>query len=471
MRSALLAFFTLFTALAGVSAQLAPLEPEDGKLLFGAWYDRLKNDTPIAINTRVGRPLSMFQSDINITETLQLPTQFIEQVDATNTDAILYLTVYPFWGFDRVTDVAIAELADVIGKETNKGRRVFLRYASEMNGAWFRYGQQPAKFLASWRKVIPAVRAKAAPGMLAVVWAPNSSNGYPFSGLEWSVTNTSADYRVLDTNKDGALNGLDDPYSPYYPGDDLVDWVGFSAYHYGRHDGPNSEYPWITNIDPKGDPVANMLEGKNFYGTFNLYTMFCEDGSGGGVQPPVSKGGKPFMLTETGATFHIERIGSALTPPRTGMVALPPGPGRASIKEKWWQQFMNSTFLTRFPKFKAACTFEFQKFEEETLRDFTTLGPNPGTFDPRTMRPWNEDQPVLDRFKADVPGYNFVVWSQATPNGLKPPAPVANNTNSNTNKGGDNKGTGHSAVAGAPKVVGGAGFVTLLAGLLAALFA
>ena len=133
---------------------------------------------------------------------------------------------------------------------------------------------------------------------------------------------------------------------------------------------------------------------------------------------------------------------------------------------------MNTTFLTRFPKFKGACTFEFQKFEEQTLRDFTTLGPNPGTFDPRTMRQWNEDQPVLDAFKKDVPGYNFVVWAEATPNGLKPPAPGVNNTTNNGGKtGGDNKGTGHSAVAGSPRVVGGAGLVTVLAGLIAALFA
>ncbi|KAJ3044109.1 hypothetical protein HDV00_003213 [Rhizophlyctis rosea] len=458
MKSLLISALTVLSAMSAINGQLAPLEPPDGKLLFGAWYDRLKNDTPVAINTRVGKPLSMFQSDINITDTLQMPDQFRQQLEATNTDAIMYLTVYPFWGFDNVTAAAVGQLADVIGDLTNSGRRVFLRYASEMNGAWFRYGQQPTKFLSSWRQVIPAVRAKAAPGKLAVVWAPNSSNGYPFAGLEWSVSNSSADYRILDTNKNGKVDAQDDPYSPYYPGDDLVDWVGFSAYHYGRHDGPNSEYPWVTNIVPKGDQIAGMLTGTNYWGTYNLYTMFCGNGSGGGVKPAVSKGGKPFMLTETGATFHIERLGSAMVPPQAGMVASDPGPGRAAIKEKWWVQFMNTTFLKQFPKFKAACTFEFQKFEEQTLRDFTSLGPNPGTFDPKTGQEWFQDQPVLDAFKNDVPGFDFVIWANATNGGATPSGGSPT----------DNKGTGHNAVGSAGRTAIGAAFTTVLVALVAA---
>lgn len=60
--------------------------------------------------------------------------QFIEQVDATKTDAIFYFTVYPMYGFDAVTDAGIQLLADFIGNVTESGRRVFLRYASEMNG-------------------------------------------------------------------------------------------------------------------------------------------------------------------------------------------------------------------------------------------------------------------------------------------------------------------------------------------------
>ena len=34
---------------------------------------------------------------------------------------------------------------------------------------------------------------------------------------------------AMDTNGDGAVDNLDDPYEPYYPGDTSVDWVGMSV--------------------------------------------------------------------------------------------------------------------------------------------------------------------------------------------------------------------------------------------------
>ena len=33
----------------------------------------------------------------------------------------------------------------------------------------------------------------------------------------------------MDTNGDGVVDNLDDPYEPYYPGDASVDWVGMSV--------------------------------------------------------------------------------------------------------------------------------------------------------------------------------------------------------------------------------------------------
>ena len=33
----------------------------------------------------------------------------------------------------------------------------------------------------------------------------------------------------MDTNGDGVVDNLDDPYLPYYPGDAYVDWVGMSV--------------------------------------------------------------------------------------------------------------------------------------------------------------------------------------------------------------------------------------------------
>jgi hypothetical protein len=39
----------------------------------------------------------------------------------------------------------------------------------------------------------------------------------------------TASYAAMDTNGDGVVSDLDDPYAPYYPGDAHVDWVGMSV--------------------------------------------------------------------------------------------------------------------------------------------------------------------------------------------------------------------------------------------------
>ena len=39
--------------------------------------------------------------------------------------------------------------------------------------------------------------------------------------------------RALDTNGDGQFTWQDSAYAPYYPGDDVVDWIGLSVYYKG----------------------------------------------------------------------------------------------------------------------------------------------------------------------------------------------------------------------------------------------
>jgi hypothetical protein len=61
---------------------------------------------------------------------------FFGQIDATGTDAIAYLTVYPYNGFENVGEEAVQDLAARIAKAVEAGRRFFIRYASEMNGKY-----------------------------------------------------------------------------------------------------------------------------------------------------------------------------------------------------------------------------------------------------------------------------------------------------------------------------------------------
>jgi hypothetical protein len=94
-------------------------------------------DSPSKINSRVNyKPLSFFQSDMNITQTLQSSAvdQFIEQMEESQTNAFIYLTIYPYEGFDVVSEAAIQDFIGKLQKMVRLGRKVLIRYASEMNG-------------------------------------------------------------------------------------------------------------------------------------------------------------------------------------------------------------------------------------------------------------------------------------------------------------------------------------------------
>lgn len=167
-----------------------------------------------------------------MTSTIQADAmdQFFSQVADTKTTALVYLTVYPILGFGNVTDGAIAEFTAKIKDLTDKGTKLFIRYASEMNGAWFVYGQQPSAFKESWIKLVSSVRNASGAENVAFIWAPNSANGYPYKRSPHSVVVGDAKWDpALDTNGDGLYDLLDDPFSPFYPGDEWVDWVGMSV--------------------------------------------------------------------------------------------------------------------------------------------------------------------------------------------------------------------------------------------------
>ncbi|RKO84194.1 hypothetical protein BDK51DRAFT_6501, partial [Blyttiomyces helicus] len=111
-----------------------------------------------------------------------------------------------------------------------------------MNGNWDPWGQKPVHYVALWKSVVNAVRAiPGAAKKVAFLWAPNINppiEGYPFGGLGdapfTSAARTSSvaidptEFAALDTNGDGIFDNGDDPYSPYFPGPEYVDWVGAS---------------------------------------------------------------------------------------------------------------------------------------------------------------------------------------------------------------------------------------------------
>jgi len=54
-----------------------------------------------------------------------------------------------------------------------------VRYAQEMNGNWFVWGQQPVAYIASFQLVAGILRNSTCG--VAMVWAPNTASGYPWT--------------------------------------------------------------------------------------------------------------------------------------------------------------------------------------------------------------------------------------------------------------------------------------------------
>lgn len=105
----------------------------------------------------------------------------------------------------------------------------------ESNGGWYSWGQSPY-FAAAWQRFHDLVVAE---GATNVTWA-------------W-VVNTIWE-------EGGEMKA--DP-TPYYPGDDYVDWVGVDAYNWGRN--PLQPDRWVSaeeSIQPTLEVLEDIAPGK-----------------------------------------------------------------------------------------------------------------------------------------------------------------------------------------------------------------
>ena len=124
---------------------------------------------------------------------------------------------------------------------TNNGQRMaYLAPLQEMNGPWVPYGSSnPSYYKAAFQRIVNIFEQEGVPrDSVKWVFAPNG----------WSQT------------------GWPD-FEDYYPGDDLIDIVGFSSYNYGYH--PENRYPkWETPdqiIKPYIDRMRIMAPQKPIF--------------------------------------------------------------------------------------------------------------------------------------------------------------------------------------------------------------
>lgn len=319
------------------------------QIYYGVWLDTDLGyqDTPILYNSRLGRNASVFHiaqnmplSPYNYTTGAGGPApEYV--IENTATDAAVFITVYPT-ALTLLSDNDYTVLGNqILAYQTDYNRTVFLRWAPEMQGRWNPYGQLPVLFVQAWQAMYKGIKAIAP--QTVVVWAPNLGSGYPF-GQTKDIA--AEDMAVLDTNKNGQLDAGDDPYAPYYPGDDYVDWIGLSVYF--------KQFSVNTNVAQPAGFCSDILSGINSQTgrttTVNWYDTYC-----------AQKPSKACLIAESGAAYHPNI--------NTGTAS------QLQIQQAWWQDCItNTTFMDLFPRLKLHMHFEYEKMEADIgapdMRDY-----------------------------------------------------------------------------------------------------
>ncbi len=347
MRTLLLLALTVLAGCASVAVEAPPsstaressaaprpvpdLVPEPGTAWFGMNLD-WANDSIGDVSERLGRTPSVwvqfveFPLDAGGTANLDA---FVEQVAAA--DGIGLVTLEPHDGLASVTPETAEALARVLdGYWRESGVPTIIRFAHEMNGSWYPWGQQPEAYVEVFRTVADAVH-RLAPAS-AMAWAPNEGAGYPFPAGEFL-----SDDAALDTDGDGEVTADDDPYAPYWPGADAVDWVGMSLYHWGI------EYPWGENEMPPAGSFRALLTGRPIASAEgpsvapDFYATYAEGHD------------KPMGVFETAALFNPSE----------------PGPAEAELKTAWWNEVTEASVRADFPRVAMVNWFEWRKHEPE----------------------------------------------------------------------------------------------------------
>lgn len=309
--------------------------PPAGKADFGVQLDH-GFDTITGYADRLGSIPALYGRYVNFP--LSAADQGVIASDVQELaplESSLMLTLEPRKDLNDVTPQSLQDLTENLIKWNRKGVPVLVRFAHEMNGSWYPWAQQPSLFIEKFRQVAAAVHQ--APSS-ATLWSPNEGAGYPFLGGEHVVPTGSTDMHDMDTNGDGKVTGDDDPYAPYWPGDDAVDWVGLSLYHFGK------AYPWGENTIPERGKLAAKILGtfKSDYVDDTAVPDFYEKYAEGHE--------KPFAISETGAFFNTSRTDGA--------------PDLA-VKQAWWEQLFDPELKKQFPRLQLVVWFELFKQERQ----------------------------------------------------------------------------------------------------------
>lgn len=289
-------------------------------------------ENPASFNSDFGENAALFGSSYAFPLTVDgetALTRSLNQISAQG--AIAVITLNPSVPLSDITpSMADGFASRLAATSTRFGVPVLLRFAPEMNGSWVSWGQQPAAYVAAFRNVADAVQHRAPQAVM--VWSPVIATGYPFAGGEFSAAPQSPDAQAMDTNGDGQVSSADDPYAPFYPGDDVVDWVGIRFLYWGN------VYPYGANLWPDADRFSSVLHGRTAESHIDFPAVYAD------------QRGKSLLL-ETAALFNLDAETEGVT--------------SAGIKSAWMDQILNEVATGALPSLKALFWFDHVQAEGE----------------------------------------------------------------------------------------------------------
>ncbi|MEP7737810.1 OpgC domain-containing protein [Nocardioides sp. 31GB23] len=316
---------------AGADTTPGPAVPPAGRPLFGPGLDWAE-DSAAAYQERLGLAPSLYEQRVAYPldpESTTFLEQMVEQVAPQG--AVALLSLEPSVALGDLDQADAAALAETLSRlHAEHGTTFLLRFAPEMNGTWYSWGQQPRAYVSAFRELAGVVHASAPEARL--VWSPVYGAGYPYGAAYGDVDpDRTRDVTALDTDADGRLDGDDDPYGPYWPGAEAVDWVGLTLFHFGidrgREDNaldPSSggtpgederSIGFETDVAPRAGAFrARMVEQFGYDGTRRrepFYERFAE-----AYERP--------LLVETGAVWLPDAAGDP----------------ELRIKRAWWRQVL-----------------------------------------------------------------------------------------------------------------------------------
>ena len=240
--------------------------------------------------------------------------EFLTQSAASGAHALI--TVNPTVPLTDINAAGAADFARQL-EELAQGfpGKLLIRFAPDMNSSWVSWGQQPGEYVAAYRA---AARAFEAESNTVMVWQPFQARDYPFTRNRDAPAPGTPGFAALDTNSDGDWNGSDEPYAPYYPGDDVVDWTGLTALHDDTGGGA------ARNTLPGDGELASLLDG-TAQGAASGADAASDGGDSNFYESYAVKRDKPLLL-QTAAYYS----------PSAG------GPSETEIKSGWWKQVLDA---------------------------------------------------------------------------------------------------------------------------------